>query len=459
MKKYSAILALTATSGLLQVGHGAASSLMVQQGGRLEFSETTLGLLVTATYVGFLGSNLILYRLLPRVSYIRTFAVCAAVMTSLALLMPLLPTEAGWIALRLAHGAFFCAAIIVCDGWLNTNATNQDRNKLVGVFTAVNYLAYGAGQYILVLGNRDSDHAFMLSALFIAMCLVPMCLTRFAEPQPPPRDRSAGLSWRDAYAIAPVAFLGQFAFGVYSGSSWLFIRYLDYLEIPAEKQGSLAAVFFGCGFILQIPVGWMADKMRDRRDMIIIVASASSACALMLGFAGALPYWALMCLAALLGSISATLFALNIAYGQDFVERSKSPHYSGILLRSYAVGGLIGPPIAGFLMSAISPNMLFVFCAMALGGVALMTATNRLMPRYRPARSEQFQPMTPLTATQAAVAEPALYSETDIGPDLQDAAPPAAEPETDIGPDLPEDAPAEPETAPSDVGPELPEKE
>ena len=42
-----------------------------------------------------------------------------------------------------------------------------------------------------------------------------------------------------------------------------------------------------------------------------------------------------------------------------------------------------------------------------------MTA-NRLMPRYRPARSEQFQPMTPLTATQAAVAEPALYSETDI---------------------------------------------
>ena len=283
MKKYSAILALTATSGLLQVGHGAASSLMVQQGGRLEFSETTLGLLVTATYVGFLGSNLILYRLLPRVSYIRTFAVCAAVMTSLALLMPLLPTEAGWIALRLAHGAFFCAAIIVCDGWLNTNATNQDRNKLVGVFTAVNYLAYGAGQYILVLGNRDSDHAFMLSALFIAMCLVPMCLTRFAEPQPPPRDRSAGLSWRDAYAIAPVAFLGQFAFGVYSGSSWLFIRYLDYLEIPAEKQGSLAAVFFGCGFILQIPVGWMADKMRDRRDMIIIVASASSACALMLG--------------------------------------------------------------------------------------------------------------------------------------------------------------------------------
>ena len=88
-----------------------------------------------------------------------------------------------------------------------------------------------------------------------------------------------------------------------------------------------------------------------------------------------------------------------------------------------------------------------------------MTATNRLMPRYRPARSEQFQPMTPLTATQAAVAEPALYSETDIGPDLQDAAPPAAEPETDIGPDLPEDAPAEPETAPSDVGPELPEKE
>ena len=426
MKQFSGIVALTATNGLLQAGHGALSSLVVQQGGRLEFSATMLGAMISATYLGFLASNILLRRWLPRISFIRTFAVCASMMASLALLLPILPFAAGWFALRFLHGLFLCIAVVVCDGWLNTNATSENRGTLMGAFMTVNYLSFGAGQYILIIGEEMPAHAFMVAAVFLALCLLPMCLTRFPEPQAPVRDDGNAMRWRDAYAIAPVAFLGQFGFGMFTGSTFLFITYVEGLNVSAAQQSFLAALFFGCGFLLQFPIGFLADKVGDRRDIILAVSVVSAIAAGLLGLGGLLPYAALVALLVLLGAVSSNLFALNIAYGQDFVERGKSAVYSGILLRAYALGALFGPPAAGFLMGAISPNMLFVFSAAILGLIAILTATNRIMPRYRPANTEQFRTMSPLTA--AAAAEETDYTAADIGPDIPEE-PPEESPE------------------------------
>ena len=454
-KEISTILALTATNALLQVGHGALASLLIQQGGRLEFSPTALGFLVSSTYAGFLASNLILYRLLPRISFIRTFAVCAAAMSAIALLMPLFPSAWLWAGMRFFHGLFLSAAVIVCDGWLNSQATNQNRSKLWGVFMTANYLSYGAGQYILVVGINAPDNAFMLVSVFLILSLIPMCLTRFAEPQAPGGGEETGMRMRTAYSIAPVAFLGQFCFGLFTGSSLLFIAYLEGLDLSAERQSFLAALFFGAGFILQIPIGWLSDRVRDRRDVMLGISALSAILSVPLIFGSSLPVVALTIVIGLLSAVSATLFSLNIAYGQDFVERNKSAAYAGVLLRIYASGALIGPPISGFLMSTISSNMLFVFLGATMTAATIGTATNRLMPRYRPAHTEQFLPVSPLTATQT-IADEVVYSEMDIGPEIPEDTTPEESTTADIGPDLPPDIDL-PEILPTDIGPDRPD--
>ena len=434
-KQYSAILALTATAGLLQVGHGALGALVVQQGGRLQFSITVLGMLSSATFIGFLASNLLLYRLLPRISFIRTFSICAVVMTALVLLMPMLPAEGAWLLLRFLYGVFFSAAVIVCDGWLNASATNKNRGKFMGMFMTVNYLLFGMGQYILLVGREVPTHAFMLTAIIMALCLVPMCMTRFSEPQTPARgDR--GLSWRDAYAIAPVSLLGQFGFGAMTGATFLFINYVEGLDMSAGRQATLAALLFGSGFLLQMPMGWLADKVSDRRDIMIGVAGISAVLAVLLCLGEVLSYAPLALLIVAFGSVSTTLFSLNIAYGQSFVEREKSAAYSGVLFRVYALGALLGAPLAGFLMDAVASLMLFVVIGAILGGITLMTATNRLMPRYRPASQEQFRPASPLAAVQPGT-DDEVYFASDIGPDLPAADMPAAAGVAEIGPDVP----------------------
>ena len=194
----------------------------------------------------------------------------------------------------------FCATVVICDGWLNNNATRENRSKLLGMFMTVSYLSYGAGQFILLLGEERPINAFVVSAICMALCMLPICLTRLPEPQPPPRD-TAEMRWRDAYRVAPVAFLGQFSFGVYTGATFLFISYLEDLEVAPGQRATLAAMFFGFGFLMQIPVGWLADRVRDRRDIIIGVGVLSAICAAALGLGDILPYTVLAILIMLLG--------------------------------------------------------------------------------------------------------------------------------------------------------------
>ena len=124
------LAALMASFLLLHVGHGGLAALVVQQGSKYEFSDSFLGLLTSVTYVGFFAGSYLMRYLLPRISYIRTFSVCAAVLAVWVLFMPLFPNEAGWVVLRLLYGVFFSTIIVICDGWMNSAANNQNRSRI-----------------------------------------------------------------------------------------------------------------------------------------------------------------------------------------------------------------------------------------------------------------------------------------------------------------------------------------
>ena len=458
LNQISVIAAMLTTSGLLQIGHGSLAALLIQQGQRLEFSATTLGFLTSATYVGFIAGIFLQRRLLPRISFIRTFAVCAAALSVLAIIMAILPNEWVWLVVRFMHGLFFSVALVVCEGWINARANNENRNRLMGLFIAVNYMGYGISQYILLLGVGWPDKAFLAATAFLIISMVPVCLTRFAEPQAPPRDEGGSMSFMDAYRVAPVSFLGQVGFGFATGAGWLFVAYLSGLEVSAEEGATLAVIFYGAGFILQVPMGWLADHLPDRRDLLGLLAGISALLAAVLFFGPQLSSGILMFLIFAYGSVSSPLFSLNIAYGQSFVAREKSADYSFRLFQGYAWGALIGPPLAGFLMGAFSPSMLFALIAVTFAAIAGITATNRLMPKYRPVKTEHVPVVSPLLASQA-ITEDIMYNEFDIGPDLPaEEAVEITDSPAEIGPNLPEqEGPPTAEAAGEFVGPLSPE--
>ena len=416
LQQLAGFTALFLTTALLSLGQGAVTSLTIQKGALFGFSETFLGLVISVGYAGFFVGNYLMRYLLRRVSYIRAFAVCAAALGVLALAMPVFAVPGAWLALRFLHGLFFSAATITCEGWVNSKVGRDNRSSTLGAYMTVNYIAYGISQYALLI--EQPEVAFSVSAACLMLSLIPVCLTRFAEPQyASAQDGGKSLSLTDVYRIAPVAFVGQFGMGITTGAGWLFVRYAESLSLSEGGVALMAALFFSSGFVLQVPVGWLSDRARDRRDVISIAAGISAVAAIVLFWGDLLPFFWLAVLLLIFASVCPTLFALNIAYGQDFTPREKSSEYSGGLFQAYSAGALIGPVATGVLMDAFSPAWLFLLSGVILAMMTAAAATARLMPKMRPVKTEQHRIQTPM---QLPGGEREVYSVADVGPQLPD---------------------------------------
>ena len=428
-QQVAGFVALFLTTSLLSIGQGAVTSVTLQKGAVFGFSETFLGLVISFGYVGFVVGNYLMRYLLWRVSYIRAFAVCASAIGVIALMMPVMTEQASWLGLRFLHGLFFSAATITCEGWVNSKAGKENRSRILGAYMTVNYLCYGLSQYALLI--ETPAFAFSASAACMILSLIPVCLTRFAEPQYVSARDTGGksLSIVDVYRIAPVAFIGQFVVGVANGVGWLFVRYAESLPLSEGGVALMAALFFSSGFLLQVPVGWLSDRARDRRDIISITSALSAASAFVLFWGDLLPFFVLAAVSLVFGSVMATVFALNVAYGQDFVQREKAPEYSGGLFQAYAAGAIIGPVVAGQLMDLFSPAWMFLVAGLVMAFLTACAATTRIMPKIRPVKTdaEPYAVPTP-SPMPTSTKEGEVYSTADIGPQ-----PPEPEDENDDG--------------------------
>ena len=414
----AAFIALFASVSLLSFGHGAASSLIVQQGPRLGFSETDLGIFVSATYAGFFIGSRITAPLLRRAAYIRAFAVCAAMTAALAGMLPVIPADAvAWSALRFFYGLFFSAAVVTSDGWMNAAASGENRSRVYSALMVSNYIAYGASQAVLVVGARSPDAAFSAVTACLILALIPVCLTRFPEPQLPAAREGFSMTLREAYRAAPVTFVGQFGTGFVFGASWLFVSYAEGLQLSSEKVAVVTGLFFLSGFAMQAPIGWIADKLSDRRTVIAATAAVSAALALGMVFGGLLPWGILLAMTFLFGSVSVTLFPLNMAYGHDFIQRERASAYSSRVFESYAAGALVGPLAAGALMERFAPGALFGIIAVVFLALSVFAFTDWLAPKLRPAPSAAAYRQAAPLAPPVDITEEPVYTELDIGPE------------------------------------------
>lgn len=451
------LAALMASFLLLHVGHGGLAALVVQQGSKYEFSDSFLGLLTSVTYVGFFAGSYLMRYLLPRISYIRTFSVCAAVLAVWVLFMPLFPNEAGWVVLRLLYGVFFSTIIVICDGWMNSAANNQNRSRIYAANMTLAYVGLGVSQYILILGETLGTATFSIVSMVIILSLVPVCLTRFPEPQVavPKKENAAPLTFAAAYRVAPVSFVGQFVVGMTTGASWLFVRYAEGVTDSPEAVSLLAMLFFVSGVVLQLPVGWISDRAKDRRAVMGVVYFASALFSLLMFFGEHLSSGILAVLIFVYGAVSVTAYSLNVSYGQDFIESNRSAEYAGRLFQMFSIGALLGPLMAGYLMDVWSLSWLFGFCAVVFAFACMAVVTDRLMPRYIPANPDSYQMLSP--HMPPAIDNPPEYTELEVGPVLPDDVAERDDEEELVGPAPPEELPDSDFTGPPTPDEELPE--
>src|SRR5512139_273822 len=217
LKVILSLFSLLLGIGCLLVGLGALSTLLGVRAGIEQFGPAVTGVVMAAYFLGFIVGNYLCPPLIRRVGHIRAFAAMGAVVTAAALLHALLVYPSIWFLLRIITGTCMMGLYMVVESWLNAITPNERRGQVFAVYMTTTLLALAGGQYLITTGEITSTRPFALAAIFLALALVPIALTRIDQPV---AVETPHLSLRTLFEAAPLGAAGALFAGVGTGAFW-----------------------------------------------------------------------------------------------------------------------------------------------------------------------------------------------------------------------------------------------
>jgi len=351
----------------LLAGNGLQFTLLPLRGAAEGFSAPALGLIGSAYYIGFAAGCLFAPYIILRAGHIRAFAALVALAAVVALAYPLATDVRAWTAFRPVNGFCLAGFYLVIESWLNDRATNDNRGLVMSAYVMVNFLAFTVGQLMVTRYPVREDGNFMIAAMLASLAIVPVALTRSAQPAP-----ITIVSFRplQLYRAAPVGLVASLMVGVANGAFW------SLGPVSAASSGldvNRAAMFMGAatlaGAFVQWPVGRLSDRMDRRLVLLTLLIGAAATGILIWLFAGTGRL--LLTFGFLFGALTLPCYSLAAAHAYDKTPASETVPTAATILLANSLGASIGPLLASAFMAALGPRALFLFTAIAQALLAL----------------------------------------------------------------------------------------
>lgn len=408
------LIALLAGVALLLAGSGLLGSLLAVRGELEGFSARTLGLVMSAYFVGFFLGTFAAPNLIQRIGHIRAFAFYAALCAAAVLLHPVLIDPWAWAGLRLLTGVGLVGLYTVIESWLNAQAAPSVRSQVFAVYMAVNLFALAAGQWLLGLYPPAMFVPFSLVAILVCVAALPVTASRMVQPELPATPR---LALPALYRAAPAAAGGALLSGLAMGGFWgLAPIYATRLGLGVSGVAALMSVTIIGGALLQWPIGRLSDR-GDRRTTLALISVLATAVALAVIAAAGLDQRLLYALFFVYGGLVFTVYPICVAHLLDHLPMENMLSGCSSLLLLNGIGAALGPALAGAAMTTAGPQALPAFFAITFGLLALVAAGRRLLVRRAREHPAHFHPM--LRTTPSAFE---LLPETDSHPEDADLA-------------------------------------
>lgn len=391
------------------VGNGVQGSLLGIRGTLEEFNTLQLSVVMSAYFLGFLIGSRLAPDMIRRVGHVRVFAALASLISAVLVLYPMLVDWQVWALMRVIIGFGFAGIYITSESWLNNTATNETRGQALSLYMIVQMLGVVASQALLAAGDPFGYDMFLIPSVLVSLSFLPLLL---ADTPAPTFDSTTRLGFRELFHISPLGCVGMLiSGGVFSAmfgmaSVWGTLSYLSVTQIAL-----FTSALYAGGLVLQYPVGYLSDRM-DRRKMMLWLSTVA---ALVLAIATifALPFWAHLIVAAILGGITYPMYSLLIAYTNDFLSKDQMAAASAGLIFLNGFGAIFGPLVTGWLMGVVGTRGFFLFIFVLYAAMAGYTLW-RMGRRAAPAHTGGFRGVAPTASTLATVA--VLESAPDLGP-------------------------------------------
>ena len=197
------------------LGNGLLGTLLGIRAETAGFQTTVTGLVMGAYFAGFLAGSQLAPRFLDSVGHIRVFAGLASLASTAALIHALAVNPPLWAGMRLLSGFCMAGLYVVAESWLNDEATNENRGRLLSAYMVVMMGGIAASQLLIGVADTESFTLFVLSSVLVSMAIVPIALSASRAPDFTFR---VTLRFREVWNVAPLGIVGGAVTGMANGA-------------------------------------------------------------------------------------------------------------------------------------------------------------------------------------------------------------------------------------------------
>lgn len=349
----------------VQIGSGSLGPLDALSGLALNFSATEIGYLGSAHFFGFFIGCVCSPYIVARSGHSRAFAVMAAVSTISIILHPVVQESWFWMLLRVFSGFSVAGAYTVIESWLQSKLDNSNRGTVFSIYRMVDMAGTLLSQ-IIIAGLTPAEYvSYNLIAVIACLALVPLALTQNTVPSLPKAPSFKPLF---VYTLSPLAAIGVIVVGI-TNSSFRMVApvYAAKSGLPKEGIAVFLAVAIIGGLIAQLPAGIIADKIGRRIALIgfsilAVIVCAAISFQIVEEIAG-IPFVYIGSF--LFGFATLPIYSICASHASDFAERDDMLAMSASLIFFYAIGSVLAPTLAGYLIEEFGPQSMFSFIMIA----------------------------------------------------------------------------------------------
>lgn len=349
------------------------------------FSTTDAGIVLTIFTAGSVAGCLVTGPMVRRVGHIRAFAVLSATILLSILAMTISVDMVTWSIARAAQSLGTAGLFIVVQSWLNDVTENDWRGRVLAFFYLIYIIGIGGGAFLLRFIDIAGPIALTLGAALAAASIIPIGLTKLRTPPPPER---IAVSFKTAWRISPVGFLGVMTVG------GLTMTLQGFMPIHATDTGMHkddVSLMISIGMLgnlfLQWPLGWLSDRIDRRLVLIAGIAIILTAAGAFLGLGTTELVWMILVFGIWTGATE-SLFAISNAHANDRADPSDYVMLSSTMLIGWSLGGVLLPGLTTALTGPFGSGV-FIYINMSAAVLFGLFVLSRLFIRKAPSDEDQ----------------------------------------------------------------------
>lgn len=287
--------------------------------------------------------------------------VAGLLLTSVsALAMPFLDNLWVWMVLRFLMGAGVAIHWVVSETWMNAIISERRRGLVMSIYITSIASGFALGPLILTLIGTDGALPFIAIATVTGLTALPMALIH--KLAPPLALETRGSVVRLARE-APTIFAAVLAVGLVDAAFFTFLPiYGLRIGMPSDTAITLLTAVFAGNVALQIPIGWIADRV-NRRALLLVLGAICIACPGLAAWLLRADSLAAYPILFVWGGCSFGLYTVGVTMLGERYRGGELVAANAAFVMTFELANLLGPPMSGWAIEAWVPTGLMVYMA------------------------------------------------------------------------------------------------